>query len=570
MSNWQAQYASKRYGEGGAGATYSSFAIYCALFFTVCGCSLSLYSIWLQWKHYRKPNQQRQVVRILWMVPIYGVSTFISLVSLDAAFYVDTFRDIYEAFVIYAFFNLLLNKLGGERSLINMLHRRPPSKNVFPGTLYSSDIHLGDPYTFLFVKRAILQFVYIKPVLALITMLMKAIGYYDENNLSFTSSYLYLTFFYNISVCLSLWSLMVFFHATGEDLVKFRPLAKCLCVKSIIFFSFWQSVLVAFLVHLGVIDGKHQHTAVAIQDFLICLELVPFAIAHSYAFSYKDYYDAQVHSARMPLRYALRDSMGLKDVLMDSLDTLSGVRFNYRAFEPMDGVPHAGNSRSARIMAGLRYSRTKHKKYWIDPVDPSAYLPQENDLVLEAAVDEDLEPLTFDDPHSDDEIEQLYIESRQWSFGDPNYPVIDFQAPLARQAEYHHYGGTDDLEVARASDSSIYSRFSNDSSDREQEPSLCSREGCIDVVVQRGEDDFVVAEDLSAEDEQDTYDIPGDVSSSRRSSETVNGSKAISVVLEHQTDSSAKPTWLEHDGGYIAEEAERVLTNDVWKQKSGV
>ncbi len=192
----------------------------------------------------------------------------------------DTFRDIYEAFVIYAFFNLLLNKLGGERALIIMLHSRPPTENFFPGTLYSREIFVGDPYTFLFVKRGILQFVYVKPVLAIITMVLKATGNYHEGQFTWTSSYFYLTFFYNLSVCLSLWCLMVFFYATKKDLVLFRPLPKFLCVKAIIFFSFWQSVVVALLVFAGVIPDS-EHISVAIQDFLVCIEMVPFAIAHS-------------------------------------------------------------------------------------------------------------------------------------------------------------------------------------------------------------------------------------------------------------------------------------------------
>jgi hypothetical protein len=135
---------------------------------------------------------------------------------------VDTFRDIYEAFVIYAFFNLLLNRLGGERALIIMLHSRPPSENFFPGTLYSREIYVGDPYTFLFVKRGILQFVYVKPILAILTMILKATDNYHDGEISWTSAYFYLTFFYNLSVCLSLWCLVVFFYATKVDLKDFR------------------------------------------------------------------------------------------------------------------------------------------------------------------------------------------------------------------------------------------------------------------------------------------------------------------------------------------------------------
>jgi hypothetical protein len=36
------------------------------------------------------------VVRIMLMVPLYAISSLISLFSLEAAFVIDAFRDIYE------------------------------------------------------------------------------------------------------------------------------------------------------------------------------------------------------------------------------------------------------------------------------------------------------------------------------------------------------------------------------------------------------------------------------------------------------------------------------------------
>ncbi|KAI7884531.1 DUF300-domain-containing protein [Lichtheimia hyalospora FSU 10163] len=494
------------YGEGGAGAELNPFAIHLALIFTVVATCISSLSVWLHWKNYRKPNQQRQVIRILWMVPIYGISTYVSLVSLDVAFYVDTFRDIYEAFVIYAFFNLLLNKLGGERALIIMLHSRPPSENFFPGTLWSREIYVGDPYTFLFVKRGILQFVYVKPILAVLTMILKATGNYQEGDMSWSGSYLYLTFFYNLSVCLSLWCLMVFFYATKKDMTGFRPFPKFLCVKAIIFFSFWQSVIIALLVSAGFIpegDGA-ENISVAIQDFLICLEMIPAAIAHSYSFSYEDYYDRNVHSARMPIMYAIRDSFGLKDVLMDSLDTLRGSKFNYRSFEPSEGVPHIGSSRTSRIMAGLRYSTSTAKKHWLEPAPVSRFLSAGRGMNGEVVV-EQAEPLEFDDPDPWDEVEALYESSRTMVYGDYNYPVVDFRAPLWKQARYGHsssptgsrargYGGTDTSAAGMVSVRKGKLRMPD------RPPSR--REGCVDVIVEQGKGNYVVVADISSQENE--------------------------------------------------------------------
>ena len=115
------------------------------------------------------------VIRIMLMVPIYAIASLISLFSLQAAFFIDAVRDIYEvralhyaprnssvifvvqAFVIYCFFDLLIRYLGGERSLLINLHGRPPKYPVFPGNIFWSEVDVSDPYTFLFLKRGVLR-----------------------------------------------------------------------------------------------------------------------------------------------------------------------------------------------------------------------------------------------------------------------------------------------------------------------------------------------------------------------------------------------------------------------------
>lgn len=91
------------------------------------------------------------------MIPIYAISSFISLFSLQAAFFIDAIRDIYEAFVIYVFFQLLIAYLGGERSLLILLHGRPPVHPLFPLNLFKRDLDASDPHTYLWLKRGILR-----------------------------------------------------------------------------------------------------------------------------------------------------------------------------------------------------------------------------------------------------------------------------------------------------------------------------------------------------------------------------------------------------------------------------
>lgn len=62
-----------------------------------------------------------------------------------------------QAFVIYCFFQLLVGYMGGERSLLILLHGRPPKDTVFPFNLFRRELDLSDPYVFLFMKRGILR-----------------------------------------------------------------------------------------------------------------------------------------------------------------------------------------------------------------------------------------------------------------------------------------------------------------------------------------------------------------------------------------------------------------------------
>lgn len=449
---------------------------------TLAAVVISTTSIWLQFKNYRKPFLQRMVVRIMVMVPLYAVSSFIALFSLKAAFFIDAVRDIYEAFVIYCFFVLLLSYLGGERSLLILMHGRPPKDPPFPVNFFKREIDVSDPYTFLFLKRGILQYVQVKPILAITTMILKVLNKYNEGNLRANSGYLYISIVYNFSICLSLYCLAMFWVCINSDIKPFRPVPKFLCVKGILFFSFWQSIVISILVAAGVITKLGPYTdneniSLGLTDCLICVEMPFFAIAHQFAFSHTDFIDHdKTFVARMPFYRAFRDAFGLVDVIEDTKSTLRGEGMDYREFEPTEGFMHQGQARDRRIRAGLRYSKGGKKKYWLPkpavaepPGDfergvnrvitkiagsdqqEEVYAPllehEAEDVVhlapdLQRAdsdelvdvwgaqnVDEGFE-LPFEDSHEEDE--ELYEHCRKYIFGDYNYPVIDVSSEDAR------------------------------------------------------------------------------------------------------------------------------------------
>ena len=68
----------------------------------------------------------------------------------------------------------------------------------------------------------ITEYVYVKPCLALASLILKAVGKYNEGDLRFDSGYLYIAIVYNASICLSLYCLAMFWLSISEDLKPFR------------------------------------------------------------------------------------------------------------------------------------------------------------------------------------------------------------------------------------------------------------------------------------------------------------------------------------------------------------
>ncbi|KAK4688065.1 organic solute transporter subunit alpha, partial [Tremellales sp. Uapishka_1] len=305
--------------------------------FTAVATGVSIMSITLQLKNYRRPSLQRAVVRIMLMVPLYAISSLIALFSLEAAFFIDAVRDLYEAFVIYTFLQLLITYLGGERSLLIILHGRPPIPHPFPVGLFLRPMDVSDPWVLLNLKRGVLQYVQIKPLLVIATVILKVTGTYQEGRFAGDSGYTYISIVYNTSICLSLYCLAMFWVCVSDDLKPFRPV-------------------------LGPYTDA-EHMSLALVDSLICFEMPFFA---QYAFQASDYIDnTLVYAARLPFIYAFRDAFGLKDVWQDTKDTFKGRGVSYQAYEPAEGGLHYGVGRQRRIRAGLRYSKGGTAKYWI-------------------------------------------------------------------------------------------------------------------------------------------------------------------------------------------------------------
>lgn len=242
----------------------------------------------------------------------------------DKAIYFETLRDLYESYVLYSFLQFLIQVLGGEESLILMLKDKSPTRGahmwglqwcVKPWlmgqpvrkTVYERDDTSGrrrpmkrviwtSPF-FVKCKFGVLQYVLLKFVSAIFIMILELNGWYKEGNFTWKGGYLYICFLTNLSQCWAVYCLVFFYYATHTELSPIRPVGKFLSVKALVFFTWYQSVVLAILVSWGLIpeytlkqqEWAAEDVAKAIQDYLICIEMFAAAVVHTFIFPHTEY-----------------------------------------------------------------------------------------------------------------------------------------------------------------------------------------------------------------------------------------------------------------------------------------
>ncbi|XP_044735157.1 transmembrane protein 184B isoform X2 [Chrysoperla carnea] len=360
----------------------AGFFVWAALF-------LTCQQIYQHLRWYTNPQEQRWIVRILFIVPIYACYSWVSLLFFNSeSYYVYFFtvRDCYEAFVIYNFLSLCYEYLGGEGNIMSEIRGKP----IKSSCLYGTCCLTGKTYTigFLrFCKQATLQFCLVKPLMAFIIIFLQIFGHYRDGDWSLNGGYIYTTIIYNISVSLALYGLFLFYYATRDLLTPFEPVLKFCTVKSVIFLSFWQGVGLAVLEKGGVIspiiDVNGTATSAGTvsagyQNFLICIEMFCAAVALRYAFPFQVYAqgcitDSHGRSVTMQsISSSLKETMNPKDIMTDAIHNFHpqyqqytqyssgskssrGMRVSsYDPDDPMQGGNTPGQQKKTILTAGQR------------------------------------------------------------------------------------------------------------------------------------------------------------------------------------------------------------------------
>ena len=242
-------------------STENSFMIYqLAGTFTLLGCLISMWHMTDHLRNFEQPFVQRKILAILWMCPIYSITSWLSLVIPAMEGYLAMLKDLYEAYVIYQFLSFLIAVLGkGDRgAVVDLLarhadHLSPPvrcfgccRKRLGQGMVCNDEKRQLADDVLLQCQICAMQFVFLRPFLTTVKFVLKKIDYngplfgpgnpFDSSGggemgvdsdvctyigdgaIPYCTPHFWLVIAENVSVFLAFSGLLNFYHAVSEDL----------------------------------------------------------------------------------------------------------------------------------------------------------------------------------------------------------------------------------------------------------------------------------------------------------------------------------------------------------------
>lgn len=309
---------------------------------------LTLFSIYLHLTYFTDVEAQTSIIRIILMAIIYSVTSTISILFVEYAVYFELVRDCYESFVLYQFFSLLLYYYNTEASthyniednrlteLISISDNEPYNNDgsssiedevkldplTASTTINNNDVNVVEPTTGYYmaktgfvkypfplcwlspvipsdlllirIRRCIFQYVLLKPILSMLAIILHTMDLYHPGSYNPSYGYVWIALALNISIGIALYYLIFFYHIIHHVVKRYRPLSKLMAVKAVLFFTFWQSVLIASLYHFHLIPSLQEswgveQSASVLNNVIICIEMFILSVSHIFIFSHRDY-----------------------------------------------------------------------------------------------------------------------------------------------------------------------------------------------------------------------------------------------------------------------------------------
>ena len=144
-------------------------------------------------------------------------------------------------------------------------------------------------------KQSVIQYMILRPCCVIFEMIARKENIYEGGIFNFKRGYAYVIFVTNISQTVAIYALVYMYLGLKHDpnLRDHSPLGKFMCIKAVVFFSFWQTCFFQVLLAAGMIQDGETYSAkeicAALSDFVLIFEMLIYSILHMYVFGYEPY-----------------------------------------------------------------------------------------------------------------------------------------------------------------------------------------------------------------------------------------------------------------------------------------
>lgn len=282
------------------GLTFHTLGLWLSAIFGLIAIAISFLLIFLHATRYLRPHEQRHIIRILFMVPVYAAESFLSYMFYKHSVYFEVIRDCYEAFAIASFFSLMCAYIADDLHSQKEYFRTITPKtwiwplgnfeNAFKGKLRTPRSGLT---WFNVIWVCVFQYCFVRVLMTVLSVLTESFGRYCLESLNPAFAHVWIMVIEAISVTVAMYCLIQFYVQIKGDIAQHRPFLKIVAIKLVIFLSFWQSILISFLTSSGAIKASDKiqtpDIKVGIPAMLLCIEMAFFSILHIWSFSSKPY-----------------------------------------------------------------------------------------------------------------------------------------------------------------------------------------------------------------------------------------------------------------------------------------
>jgi hypothetical protein len=140
----------------------------------------------------------------------------------------------------------------------------------------------------------IFQYCFIRVFFTGVAVVSQAFGRYCEASLSPAFAHVWVLLFEAMSVTVAMFMVVQFYMQLKDDLREHRPFLKVLSIKLVIFFVFWQTIVISVLASdRGPLKPTkklaYQDIKIGISSVMICIEMAAFSVMHMFAYPWKPY-----------------------------------------------------------------------------------------------------------------------------------------------------------------------------------------------------------------------------------------------------------------------------------------